>query len=104
VPIVRHGVSDPKPVYTINPRVTEVAREFHFNGSSILWLIVDEQGLPADIYVVSPVGYGLDDEAVTAVARWKFTPAKVKGKPTRAQMTIEVNFKVPMPRKPIGRR
>jgi TonB family protein len=84
---------------THQPRFTDVARELMFNGSSILWLVVDEQGRPAEIYVASPAGYGLDDQAVNAISRWRFRPANENGRPVRVQMTVEISFKVPQARR-----
>jgi TonB family protein len=77
------------------PRFTEVAREMYFNGSSVLWLVVDEKGRPAEIYIISPAGYGLDDQAVNAIANWRFRPAHLNGKPVRVQTTVEISFRVP---------
>jgi protein TonB len=67
----------------------------HVSGTTVLWLIVDEQGRPAEIYVASPLGYGLDDQAVDAIGRWRFRPARLNGRPVRTQMTVAVNFKTP---------
>ena len=104
-PRERAGMQGAHPIYSTAPRFTDVAREFHFNGTAYLWLIVDEEGRPAEIYVVSPVGYGLDDEAVKALAQWRFVPAMLNGKPSRSQVTVDVNFKGPPLPPPIrGRR
>lgn len=91
------AIVPPRPLDAPQPRYTEVAREATFSGSSILWLIVDERGRPAEIYVASPVGYGLDDKAVNSLASWRFRPAQLNGKPVRVQMTVEINFKMPIP-------
>lgn len=93
------AIIPPRPLDTPQPHYTDVAREAVFNGSTVLWLIVDEHGRPAEIYVASPVGYGLDDKAVDSLARWRFRPAQLNGKPVRVQMTIEIDFKMPLPQR-----
>jgi len=89
------SVSPARPVEAPIPKFTDVARELRFNGSSILWVVLNEMGRAEQIYVVSPAGYGLDDEAVKAISKWEFSPAVLNGKPVRVQTIIEVNFKVP---------
>jgi TonB-like protein len=41
----------------------------------------------------SPLGFGLDDLAQAAIARWTFTPGTKDGKPVKIWATIEVNFR-----------
>jgi TonB family protein len=56
-------------------------------------LIVDAQGLPRNIKILSPLGAGLDEQAVAAVSRWKFKPAEQKGNgPVPVEIAIEVDF------------
>jgi TonB family protein len=56
--------------------------------------VVDEHGLPRDLKVVRPLGLGLDQKAIEAVEKWKFSPGKKDGKPVPVQATIEVNFRL----------
>jgi TonB family protein len=41
------------------------------------------------------VGYGLDEEAIKALKKWKFKPGKGSGKPAPVQISVEVNFRCP---------
>jgi TonB family protein len=47
----------------------------------VLSILVGEDGRPSEISVVTPVGMGLDDDAIAAVQEWHFSPAKRDGKP-----------------------
>jgi TonB family protein len=55
-------------------------------------LIVDKDGLPKNIHILSPLGAGLDAKAVQAVENWKFQPAEKDGQPVAVQIAIEVDF------------
>jgi TonB family protein len=40
------------------------------------------------------VGYGLDEQALDAIAQWTFKPGMRDGMAVPVQATIEVNFKL----------
>ncbi len=86
------GISAPKAVSTPDPEYTEEARNAKTQGTCILWLIVDDQGVPRNIRVVRGLGYGLDLKAVAAVRQWRFQPALKDGKPVNVQISVEVGF------------
>jgi TonB family protein len=71
-----------------------VGREAKYQGTSVLWLIVGEDGAPRDIRIAKPLGMGLDDEAVRTVATWKFDPAMKDGTPVPVMINVEVNFRL----------
>lgn len=60
-------VSPPKPTHAPDPQYSQEALNAHYQGTVVLWLVVDEQGLPQKIKVQRPLGMGLDEEAVKAV-------------------------------------
>jgi TonB family protein len=47
----------------------------------VLAFTVGEDGRARNILIVSPVGMGIDDDAVKAVMDWRFIPAMLGGKP-----------------------
>jgi TonB family protein len=57
----------------------EGSTEATINGTVVLAVVVGADGLLHDISVVAPVGYGLDEEAVKAVKKWRFKPGKSSG-------------------------
>jgi protein TonB len=57
--------------------------------------VVGTDGLAHDISVVRSVGYGLDEEAIKALKKWKFKPGRGSGKPAPVQISVEVNFRCP---------
>lgn len=87
-------VKPPRAIYAPDPKYTEAAQQCKYQGTVVLWLVVSEQGLPTDIRIARVLGLGLDEEAVAAVSRWKFEPAKRNGEPVAVQINVEVNFRL----------
>ncbi len=88
------GVSPPSILFKVEPEYSEEARKAKFQGTVLLFVIVDEKGNPRDIKILRPLGLGLDQKAVEAVEKWKFSPGKKDGKPVAVQAQIEVNFRL----------
>ncbi len=89
------GVTPPRLLHKIEPEYSPEARAEHIQGNVILQLVVNEQGRAADISVISPLGFGLDEQAQTAVAKWEFAPGMKVGRPVKILATVEVNFRFP---------
>ena len=88
------GVSQPSVLLKVNPEYSEEARKAKFSGTVLLQLIVGVDGKAHDIKVTRGVGMGLDEKAVEAVAKWKFSPGKKNGQPVPVYATVEVNFRL----------
>jgi TonB family protein len=88
------GVSSPQLVYKVEPEYSEEARKAKFQGTVVLYVVVDEKGLPRDLKVVRPLGLGLDEKAIEAVTKWRFKPGYKDGRPVSVAATIEVNFRL----------
>jgi periplasmic protein TonB len=88
------GVSPPSVIFKVEPEYSEEARKAKFQGSVLLFVVVDEHGNPRDIKILRPLGLGLDQKAIEAVEKWKFSPGKKDGKPVPVQAQIEVNFRL----------
>lgn len=88
------GVSPPKVIMKEEPDYSEEARKSRIQGTTVMKLFVDKAGLPQDIQVVRPIGFGLDDRAVSAARRWRFKPAMLKGAPVPVQISLEVEFRL----------
>ncbi len=86
------GVSPPKALYQMDPEFTESAREARFQGVVTLMLVVDKDGQPKNIHIVSPLGFGLDAQAVRSVKQWRFKPAERDGQPVAVEIGVEIDF------------
>jgi len=89
---VGKGVSPPRPIFSPEPPFAEAARKMKYQGTVVLGLIVDAEGLPTGIHIMSPLGCGLDEKAVQAVQSWRFKPAEKDGQPVRVEIAVEVDF------------
>src|SRR5207245_5595213 len=87
------GINPPRIVKKVEPKFSTIARGAGAQGTVVLQLVVDEHGMPTSISVLSPLGFGLDEQAQAAVEQWRFRPATKDGKPVRVLATIEVNFR-----------
>lgn len=86
------GVKPPRVLNSPEPEFSESARAVKFQGVMTLAMIVDQEGHPRDIRILSPLGGGLDVKAVHAVENWRFQPAEKDGQPVRVEIAVEVNF------------
>jgi protein TonB len=88
------GVSSPSLVFKVEPEYSEEARKAKFQGTVVLYVVVDEKGNPRDLRVVRPLGLGLDEKAIEAVQKWRFRPGFLNGKAVAVAATVEVNFRL----------
>ncbi|HTB19790.1 MAG TPA: TonB family protein [Bryobacteraceae bacterium] len=87
-------VSAPSIKFKVEPEYSEEARIARFQGAVLLFIVVDNYGLPRDIKVLRSLGLGLDEKAIAAVSKWQFNPGQKSGVPVNVQAQIEVNFRL----------
>jgi protein TonB len=86
------AVSAPRAIHLPDPKYTKEAASRHFEGVSLLMVVVNTSGSAENIAILDPLGMGLDEQAVKAVQQWKFQPAMKDGQPVRVQINIEIDF------------
>ena len=91
---VGNGVTPPKLVSKVEPEYTEEARLAKYQGTVTVSTEIGTDGLAQDLRVVRGLGLGLDEQALKAIAQWKFQPGARDGQPVPVQATIEVNFRL----------
>lgn len=87
------GKDRPQPVPLpggVSPALTP--EQQRINGSVVLKVRVDPDGVPRNIRVLRSLGHGLDEKAVEAVSSWRFQPATFEGKPVAKEIAISVDF------------
>ena len=88
------GVTQPSVIYKVDPAYSEEARVAKYSATVLLQLVVGADGTPQNIKVVRRAGFGLDDCAMTTIAKWQFKPGQKDGNPVPVFATIEVNFRL----------
>ena len=88
-------VSGPRLIKEVKPRYTTEALSNMIQGTVVLEVIVTADGCPSQIRVVRSLDRGgLDEEAVSAVAQWRFDPGRLAGAPVDVLVTIMVDFAI----------
>ena len=88
------GVLSPKLLRQVEPVYPSQAIKARVQGSVVLGLVIDEKGEPGGIEIISPLGFGLEEEAIECVRKWRFAPGTKNGKPVPVYAVIEVNFRL----------
>jgi protein TonB len=88
------GVTAPQLIYRVEPEYTEEARKAKYQGTVVLYAVVDPDGLVRQVRVVRSLGLGLDEKALEAVRQWKFKPGTKDGRPVPVVASIEVTFRL----------
>jgi len=77
------------------PKCSKEADKAKIHGTVVLTVVVGTDGLTHDISVVRSVGYGLAEQGIEAVKKWKFKPGNASGKPAAVQIHVELEFHCP---------
>ena len=91
---VGQGITPPKLTLHEEPEFSDLARRMKYQGTGVLGLTVDRDGVPTNIHVLNPLGCGLDAQAVRAVEGWRFKPAEKDGQPVAVEIAVEVDFRL----------
>ena len=83
----------PNPSHETTPDYSEEARAAGLEGTVFVSLAIGLDGTPGDLRVKSPLGLGLDEKALEAVTRWRFTAATPGTR--EASALVAVNFLLP---------
>jgi TonB family protein len=92
--VIRAGVTPPRLQNRVLPRYTESARRMRREGTVFLEAIIDRDGRVANIRVLKGLGFGLDEEAVSAVQQWTYEPARLGSRVISVYLTVRVDFKL----------
>lgn len=84
----------PKVIHFENPQYDVAARKLKIGGHVLVYLQVNASGIPDHLRIVRPLGAGLDEAAVKAVAHYRFKPAEEDGVPVRVEMNVDVQFEI----------
>jgi TonB family protein len=78
----------PQPLYS------SLAREKKVGGIVHVAIQVDEQGKPGSVLIFKGIGYALDEEAIKAARKMRFTPATRNGEPVAYWLVAMIEFNI----------
>jgi hypothetical protein len=79
---------------TFEPDSNEFAQASDVAGPALYHAVVGPDGKAAEIAVGRPIGFGLDENAVAAIRKAKFSPAIKDGKPVPVLLDLVVQFRI----------
>jgi TonB family protein len=87
-------ISAPQVLKSVEATYSDNARAAKIQGACLISLIVDVHGMPQSLKVLKSLEPGLDQNALYAISRYRFTPALKYGTPIPVRITIEVDFRL----------
>jgi TonB family protein len=90
------GVSLPACVFCPTPDYTDLARTAKYRGTVELSIIVTKAGdvAPNSVVVLRGAPFDLTKQAIDAVQKWKFKPAKRTGQSVPVRVPIDIEFQL----------
>ena len=94
VKVLSEGMMPPKVLNSIDPSSNEYAQKYGIAGMELLRTVVDASGIPRQMAIARPIGFGLDEKAVEAVKNSHFKPAMLNGQPVPVVIDLVVTFRI----------
>jgi protein TonB len=85
-------VTPPEVVYKVDPGYTLEAQKAKISGTVMLAILIGTDGRVSDIHVLEKLEPSLDARAITAVSKWRFTPAMRGTTPVAFRARAGVSF------------
>lgn len=92
---IADGISAPEIIEKTDPEYPAAAQQIGLEGSTLIAAVVEDDGSLSHIEVTRPLGFGLDEKAVEAAAKWKFKPGAYRGYPISTFTSFAVDFRIP---------
>jgi periplasmic protein TonB len=86
------GVTSPTVLSRVEPEYSEEARKARYEGTVLLEAIIRKDGRIDTIRLLRSLGFGLDQNAIDALKKWRFHPGLKDGKPVDVMLNIAVSF------------
>jgi len=88
-------LAGPMPLRKVDPKYPPALVSARVQGDVILYAIIRKDGSVDSIQVVKGIEPRLDQNAMEALARWKFRPAERRGDPVELEAVVTIPFRVP---------
>jgi TonB family protein len=94
IKVVGEGMTPPRVLNSIDPSSNEYAQKYGIAGMELLRTVVDATGVPRQMAIARPIGFGLDEKAVDAIKNSRFRPATLNGQPVPVVVDLVVTFRI----------
>jgi hypothetical protein len=94
IKVVGEGMTPPRVLNSIDPSSNEYAQKYGIAGMELLRTVVDASGIPRQMAIARPIGFGLDEKAVEAIKSSHFRPATLNGQPVPVVIDLVVTFRI----------
>lgn len=85
----------PQPLVQVKPKYPPLPRRAGIEGQTVIKALVDIDGSIMDVQILKSSGNQmLDEEAIKAARKWKFSPAKQRDKFVRVYVSIPITFRL----------
>ena len=84
--------TEPKVLEQPDPEYSADALKHKIKGHVSVAFVVGRDGRAHDIRVTKSLGHGLDEEAIAALKRWRFSPGTYKGVPVPVALAADFTF------------
>jgi TonB family protein len=91
-------LSSPVPVEKVDPKYPPTLIREHVDGEVVLYAIIRKDGSVDSIQVVRELDPQLDQNAVEALAQWRFRPGGRDGAPVELEAVVHIPFRFRNPR------
>jgi len=85
-------LAGPVPIRKVDPKYPPALASAKVEGEVVLYAIIRKDGTVDSIQLVRSVDPQLDENAIAALARWKFRPAERHGQPVELEAVIHIPF------------
>jgi TonB family protein len=82
-------IARPEPEYSFPARVMKLQTDI------LAELVIEADGAVRRIEIFRPAGFGLDEQAVACLMKWKFLPAQKGGQPVPVEGNVKLRFHLP---------
>ena len=88
------GVTVPRLLSEVKPKYTPAAMRAKIEGTVWLEAVIEPDGKVGEVRVVRTLDreFGLDEEAINAVKKWRFEPGKKDGVAVAVLVEVEMTF------------
>jgi len=86
-------ISSPVPVRKVDPKYPPTLRNENVEGEVVLYAIIRRDGSVDSIQLLKGVEPELDQNAMEALARWRFRPATRNGVPVELETVVHIPFR-----------